>query len=156
MSLRVFTVHTPPARTKRWEALDPLPELVKEGFSWPAFVFGIAWALYHKLWLVAAALVVIAAALGVALEQLQLGRAGSALVFFALAILTGLLGNDWRRAALRRRGYGEDGVVTAADAETALRRYLDLRAIAGTPLRPAAPQAQAWGAADAGPWGKAR
>ncbi|MFN4283612.1 MAG: DUF2628 domain-containing protein [Alphaproteobacteria bacterium] len=155
MSLRVYTVHTAPARAKRWEPLDPLPELVKEGFSWPAFFLGIAWALYHRLWLAAAALVAISAVLGVAFEQFQFGRAGSGLVFLALATLTGLMGNDWRRAALRRRGYGEDGVVTAADAETALRRYLDLSAIAGAPLRPPAPQARPWGAADAGPWGKA-
>ncbi len=155
MSLRVFTVHRPPARTKRWEALDPLPELVKEGFSWPAFVFGVAWALYHKLWLVAAALVAVSAVIGVAFEQFQLGETAAALTFFALAVLVGLMGNDWRRASLRRRGYLEDGVVTASDAETALRRYLDLSAIGASMPRAAAP-APNWGAADAGPWGSPR
>jgi len=154
MSLRVFTVHTPPARTKRWEALDPLPELVKEGFSWPAFFFGIAWALYHRLWLPAAALIAISAVLGAALEEFNLGSVAASLTFFALAVLVGLMGNDWRRAALHRRGYGEDGVVTASDMETALRRYLDLRAIDASAIRAAAPQS--WGAADAGPWGPSR
>jgi len=158
MSLRVYTVHTPPAfasrgRTMRWEARDPLPELVKEGFSWPAFFFGFVWALCHRLWLVAAALIALGALLGAALEQFNLGPIAVSLTFFAFAVLVGLMGNDWRRAALNRRGYGEDGVVTASDMETALRRYLDLRAIGASPARAAAP-AQSWGATDAGPWGK--
>jgi hypothetical protein len=160
MSLRVYTVHTPPTMasrrpTKRWEALDPLPELVKEGFSWPAFFFGIVWALYQRLWLVAAGLVVIGAGLSVAFEELHLDPVSMSLTFFAISVLTGLFGNDWRRAALRRRGYGEDGVVTAANLETALRRYLDLRAIGGSALR-AAPAPQSWQTPDAGPWGPSK
>jgi hypothetical protein len=153
MSLRVYTVHTPPAPTKRWQALDPLPELVKEGFSWPAFFLGIFWALYHRLWLVAVALLVVCAGLSVAFEELHLDQVGISLTFFAISVLVGLFGNDWRRAGLRRRGYGEDGVVTAANLETALRRYLDLRAIGGTLPSRVAPAPQAWQAPDAGPWG---
>lgn len=152
MSLRVYTVHTAPARAKRWEPLDPLPELVKEGFSWPAFFFALPWALYHRLWLTAAAMVALIAAMSVAVEELRLGQLSVSLICFAIAVLVGLLGNDWRRAALRRRGYGEGGVVTAPNIETGLRRYLDLQAIgASVAPRPAA-QAQPWGVPDSGPW----
>ena len=31
--------------------------LVKEGFCWPALLFGPLWALYHRMWVVAAGLV---------------------------------------------------------------------------------------------------
>jgi len=127
MSLRVYTVHLPPARTQRWQPLDPLPELVKEGFSWPAFFFGVFWALWKRLWLVAALLLAVEAGLGVLLEELRLTEAATTLVFFTVALLVGLSGNDWRRAKLRRLGYQEVGVVTAEDSETALRRYLDQR-----------------------------
>jgi hypothetical protein len=151
MSLRVYTVHTPPARRKRWEALDPLPGLVKEGFSWPAFVFGVVWALYHRLWIVAALLVALTTGLGVAFEELRLDPVSASLIFFAVAVLVGMFGNDWKRASLRRRGYRADGVVTAANLETALRRYLDLRAI-GTSLNQTPPMPQSWRASDAGPW----
>lgn len=155
MSLRVYTVHTAPllekrGRTKPWEPLDPLPELVKEGFSWPAFFFALPWALYHRLWLIAAAMVALIAAMSVAVEEFRLGQPSVSLICFAIAVLVGLLGNDWRRAALRRRGYGEGGVVTAANMETALRRYLDLQAIGASVPRATAPQA--WGTPDAGPW----
>jgi hypothetical protein len=155
MSLRVYTVHRPPAPTTRWDARDPLPELVpelvKEGFCWPAFVFGLAWTLYHRLWIASAILFALIAGLGVVFEQLRLGQLSLSLISFAIAVLVGLLGNDWRRAALRRRGYSEDGVVTAANLETALRRYLDLQAIAGAAPR-VAPAPARWRAPDAGPW----
>lgn len=152
MSLRVYTVHTAPARTKRWEPLDPLPELVKEGFSWPALFFSFAWALYHRLWLVAAALVALMTGIGVAADEFRLGQVSVSLTCFAILVLVGFMANDWRRAALRRRGYGEGGVVTAPNMETALRRYLDLQAIgASAAPRPAA-QAQPWGVPDSGPW----
>jgi len=155
MSLRVYTVHTPPAPTKRWDALDPLPELVKEGFSWPAFFFGIVWALYHRLWLVAALLLLLTVGLGVAFEELRLNQISISLVFFAIAVLVGMFGNDWKRDALHRRGYRADGVVTAANLETALRRYLDLHAI-GASMNQASPAPQSWRSADAGPWGSSK
>ena len=48
----VYTVHM------RRPALDPGTRLrlVKEGFSWPAFFFSFVWALWSRLWLVAAGL----------------------------------------------------------------------------------------------------
>jgi len=158
MSLRVYTVHRPPAPSKRWDALDPLPELVKEGFSWPAFFFGFVWSLTQKMWLVSAGLLLLISGLGVAVEAMGIDQITSSIVFFAVAVLVGMFANDWKRASLQRRGYRADGVVTAANLETALRRYLDLQAIGssmtGGSMRPAAPAPQSWRAPDAGPWGR--
>ncbi len=159
MSLRVYTVHTPAARTQRWDALDQLPELVKEGFSWPAFLFGFVWSLTQRMWLVSAALLLVATALGVAFEAMGVDQITTSFVFFAIAVLVGMFANDWKRAALQRRGYRADGVVTAANLETALRRYLDLRAIGssltGTSMQQAAAPHSSR-APDAGPWGRAQ
>ena len=160
MSLRVYTVHMPPARTKRWEELDPLPELVKEGFSWPAFFFGFIWSLTQKMWLVSALILLVATGLGVAFEAIGVDQITTSIVFFAVAVIVGMFANDWKRTSLQRRCYRADGVVTAANLETALRRYLDLQAIGssmtGTSMNQAAPAPQSWRAPDAGPWGPSR
>ena len=162
MSLRVYTVHRPPAATTRRDARDPHdaigPELVKEGFSWPAFFFGFLWSLTQKMWLVSAALLFVATGLGVAFEAMGVDEITTSIVFFAVAVLVGMFANDWKRASLQRRGYHADGVVTAANLETALRRYLDLQAIGssmtGGSMRQTAPAAHSWQAPDAGPWGR--
>jgi hypothetical protein len=125
MGLRVYTVHLPPPSSD-----DPTPVLVKEGFSWPGFFFGVIWALWHRLWIEAAALLALFIAAGVIFDVTELGEPVESLITFAIVLLVGFNGNDWRRASLRRRGYQDAGVVAGPDAENALRRFLDLRAVA--------------------------
>ena len=48
--MRIWTVHLPrgsatTARTPR------APVLVREGFSWGAFLFALPWLLLHRLWI---------------------------------------------------------------------------------------------------------
>ena len=50
---------------------------------------------------------------------------------FALALWIGFEANDWRRAALRRRGYSDIGVIAADSRERAEHRAFELRAGAG-------------------------
>lgn len=136
MGLRVYTVHLPPPSSD-----DPTPALVKEGFSWPGFFFGVIWALWHRLWIEAAALLALLIAAGVIFDVAGLGESIESLIMFAIALLVGFNGNDWRRESLRRRGYQEVGVVAGPDEENALRRFLDLRAVAAHAARPSAAQA---------------
>jgi hypothetical protein len=158
MSLRVYTVHLPPAQGLRGDATDPLPRLIKEGFSWPAFLFNVVWAMSNKLWIVAAGLFVLTTVLGVVFAELNLDDVTSTVLFFGIAVIVGFLGNDWRRMSLRRQGYRDFGVVTASDMDTAIRRFLDLRSIetqAALRAGVAAPAeaAKPWRSPDAGPWG---
>jgi hypothetical protein len=131
MGLRVYTVHLPPPSSD-----DPTPVLVKEGFSWPGFFFGVIWALWHRLWIEAAALLALFIAAGVIFDVANLGEPVESLIMFAVALLVGFNGNDWRRESLRRRGYQEAGVVAGPDSDNALRRFLDLRAVAAHAARP--------------------
>lgn len=124
MGLRVYTAHLPPSSSD-----DPTPLLVKEGFAWAAFFFGVLWALWHRLWIEAAALLALFLALGVIADSVGLTDPIQSAIMLAIAVLIGFSGNDWRRESLRRRGYQEAGVVSGPDAENALRRYLDLRAV---------------------------
>ncbi len=129
MGLRIYTVHLPTS-SLREVVRDAVPHLVKEGFSWPAFFLGVIWALWHRLWIEAAALIALFLAAGVILDSLEPGESIQLAVMIAIAVLIGASGNNWRRESLRRRGFVDAGVVAGPDTENALCRYLDLRALA--------------------------
>jgi hypothetical protein len=132
--LRVYTVHDRPISGR----LDPEPVLVKEGFSWPAFFFGVIWALAKGLWLTALVLAVVAVALVVGLQLVGADAPVAAAAWFAFALIVGFGGNDWRRAKLVRRGLRLSGVIAAPGLDSALRRWFDLNP---APERQAAPGA---------------
>ena len=115
--MRVWTVHTAsaaiPARA---------PVLVREGFSWGAFLFGPVWLLLHRLWL--AALLWVVAAL--ALVLLLPGPAGVVAVL-AGQFLLGCHAPDLRRWGLRRRGYDGVHLVAERDEDRAVARLLEVR-----------------------------
>jgi hypothetical protein len=121
--MRVYTVHI------RRPPLDPQRDirLVKEGFSWPALLFSVFWALWHHLWLVAAGIFAAELALASILELLGADPATRAAVSVGFSVLLGVLGNDIRRWTLFRRGYLQVAVVTGDDRDTAERRFWDQR-----------------------------
>ena len=90
------------------------PIALKEGFSWPAFLFGPLWLAWHRAWIEAAI------AGGLWLLTLVLPTLPSTLAQLALFWLIGLEGNGLRRRSLMRRGCREKTVVAAHDAEEAL------------------------------------
>lgn len=134
MALRLYTVHLPPP-----SADDNTPVLIKEGFAWGACIFGVLWALWHKLWIEAAALLALFLALGVISDFVDLTDPVETAIMLAIAVLIGFGGNDWRRESFRRRGYRDAGVVSGPDQENALRRFLDLRTADEQKAPPAAP-----------------
>lgn len=120
--MRIYTVH------QRYETFDPDRGLVlvKEGFNWPALFFSVFWALWCRLWWVAAGLVVVNIVLSAALTLLGADPASEAAVSLGFAVLLGLLANDLKRWTLDRRGFRQIGVVAAQDIEAAERRFFDL------------------------------
>lgn len=113
--MRVFTVHlAPPGRT--------LPaRLLPEGFSFWGFLLGPIWLLAHWAWPFALAA---AAALAVSPWAAWPG----------VALLTGVCGNDARRAMLAWRGWRMAGVVVGANGDQAEMRWLDRQANPATEL----------------------
>jgi hypothetical protein len=97
-------------------------EAVKRGFSWPAFLFGVFWAFYKKLWLHGS--VYLALMLAVALSGG--GAEGDGLVAlydligFAISLFVGATGNGWRRQALLAQGYRHIDRVVAPGPEEAI------------------------------------
>jgi hypothetical protein len=109
VSLRIYTVHL--RRPVRDQDKDVV--LVKEGFSWPAFLFSGLWALWNRLWLVA---------LGLCLDPLS-----EIAISIGFALLVGFVANDLRRWTLAGRGYFEADVVAAPDALAAELRFYEHR-----------------------------
>lgn len=131
--MRVYTVHVPPAPSAgAGEAI-----LIKEGFCWPAFFFTVLWALFHRLWLVAAGLLVIAAVLNGLGAVVGLDPVGQLALALGYQTLVGYAANDLRRRSAERAGYVETAVVAGADQLAAEQRYLD-HALAGPGGRAAA------------------
>jgi len=117
--MTVYSVHV------RDTGLKPNLALVKDGFSWPAAVFGFIWALVIGAWDVALVLLGVQIVAGVLVPLLIGDPTSQTVVQLGVSVVIGLIANELRRWSLDRRGMFEDGVVTAHDKEEAERRYLD-------------------------------
>lgn len=111
--MKTWTVHLKP---------DQAPVLVREGWSWGAFLFGPFWLLFQRAWLPGGAVLALTLILAAALRQPT-----QALLSLALGVLLGLLGRDLVRWSLGRRGYRLAHVLAARDEEGALGRLLTVR-----------------------------
>jgi len=89
--------------------------LVREGFSWGAFLLGPLWLAMHRAW-IPAALVLAGGILIVVL--LPFGVA--AVTMSALAVVLGLSGQDCRRWSMDRRGFMLSQVIAARSEPEAL------------------------------------
>ncbi len=113
--MRFYTVH------RRIGEAEPV--LVPDGFAWAGFLFTLLWALWHRLWAVAAGILVLDLLAAAAVARFDLHGAAGPILSLALSLLVGLLGNDLRRWTLARRGYAETDVVSGAGHDAALLRY---------------------------------
>lgn len=119
-----YVVMEPPGRAGSGDAV-----LVRDRFSWLAFLVPPLWLLWHRLWFEALLAVAVLGLLVVGGERLGFGPAGFMLALLAM-IYAGLDGPALRLAALRRRGWSEKGVVEAGRLDSAEIRY----ALAADPM----------------------
>ncbi len=120
--MSVYTVQAP---TDSLGELDlERSVLLREGFSWPAFFFGLLWLLWHGLW--GTALLWLAASSLLAwLALWHFGLGTILLIGLALRILLGLEANALVRRKLARRRYRLIDVVAAEAPETAERLFFN-------------------------------
>lgn len=110
---------------------DAQPILVREGFSWGAFIFGPVWLVAHRAW-IAAAISLAAYVLVAALTSQPAG----VILGTGIALIIGLTGNDLRRWALENRGYLLVHVVAAGGHDDAFTRLLAYRPDLAARFRP--------------------
>ncbi|CAN5880946.1 DUF2628 domain-containing protein [soil metagenome] len=98
-------------------------EAIKEGWSWPACLLGLIWALFSGLWLTAfgtfLGLFAVAVLLGLAFGTSTASGIVNIAGLFLMAIF-GQHGNDWLVNKLLGEGYELLGCTVATDASTAI------------------------------------
>jgi hypothetical protein len=117
--MTTYTLHLPSgAQPGQPSGLDGAL-LVKDGFSWGAFLFTFLWFFAHRLWLAGLAVLVGLAVLSVALVLLQVHGAMAGAVMVLAMILVGLEAGTLRRWTYGRRGSPALDVVTAETLDEA-------------------------------------
>jgi Protein of unknown function (DUF2628) len=147
--MSIYTVHEPPLR-----AAETIPDpdrfaFVRDGFSVWAFLFAVLWMLWHRMWLVLLAYLVVVLGIESALRYVGFSGPVLAIVAIFISFLVGIESSTLRRFALRRRGWKNVGVVSGGDLEEAERRFFAAwtrevptkRAAAPTTAPPGAPTA---------------
>lgn len=132
--MSIYTVLVPgPVQTDA----DPMRAVfVKDGFSWPALLFGGLWLISRRLWLVLLGYLVATGLISALVGVFDRELASVALIFFQL--LFGLEANELRRWTLQRHGYRLAAVVEGRGIEEAELRYFSgLSAPADPPPPPA-------------------
>ena len=129
--MRFHTIHLPAKNFSTQvqiekHLLHQMDEIVavKEGFCWPAFLFSLVWATFHRLWLFAFSLMGLCSVTFFTLYQQGAEPTFNSIVCFGIFALFGYHANDFRRFKLRRAGYLERGVILAPTVDAAVQRYL--------------------------------
>ena len=112
--MAIYTVHR-----RAGDGAEEDTKLVAEGFCWPAFLFTVLWALWHRLWLAAVLFLALGAGLDFLFSALGAGDAARAVLTLAYMVLIGYSANDLRRRGLARRGYRPLGLVTGTSRDAA-------------------------------------
>lgn len=106
-------------------------EAVKQGWSWPAWLFGVIWSLTKRLWGLSIGVLLSFFMLRfIASTGGDLGKAIGALMTLGglvINICFGAYGNQWREANLLSRGFEYKGNVSAANSDSAIALYLENR-----------------------------
>ena len=136
--MTIYTVHKRPGEAPE-KAL-----LVPDGFSFEAFALTVVWAAWNRMWLVAAVLLAIDAAIAVAGYRFGLADIVIALINLAVALIFGFEARDLQRRSLAAAGRGAIAITTGKRREDAeLRYFLSQPAAVSTPapiaVRPAGP-----------------
>lgn len=131
--MTLYTVLEPPDADPGKVAFLP------EGFSWGALVFTVLWALFHRLWLVAALIFAGFTLLNVAVQLDMLDPTIASLLQIGVALLLGFEGRNLQASALERAGYRRTGLIQATERDAAELAYFAGRAPAPVRYRGAPP-----------------
>lgn len=119
--MKIFTVYN------KDDLARPLENtiILKEGFSWNAAIFQPLWALYHKMWSLAAILLLLNLATRLLLSSGVISDNISAVIELTVFVIIGLCGNDWISENLMKNGYTMIGIVSGRDKIEAEQRFFD-------------------------------
>ncbi len=110
-------------------------QVVKHGFSWPAFFFGLFWMLAKGLWKFAGmwfAILVLMIFVENAVKSMEFhawlktfADFGIICVYVTIMLIPALKGNEWRARKLVDKGYVWKGTVEASTPTQAMKMQQD-------------------------------
>jgi hypothetical protein len=112
---------------------------VRDGFSWGAFIFGLIWMLWHRLWLVSVLFLLLVCALTAAVTLAHFPTTAVVAMWVLLKLLVGLEASTLRRWTLQRRHWRDMGTIVGDNREEAERRFFDRWIEATAPVAHAMP-----------------
>jgi hypothetical protein len=121
----VYTVHAPLAAGRGAVAATDRFVFVRDGFYFWAFVAGLIWLIWHRLWLGLLGYIVLSVVFELTASALGLGSGTRIMVMFLFALLMGFEAASLWRWTLSRGKWQHIDVVVADDAETAEARFFD-------------------------------
>jgi len=121
--MKIYTVHYRPESGVSLTGLANDAILVKDGFSWPAFLVPFIWLLYNRMWIVLAIYVAIEIALASIAGGLGLPEGLTMVCSLALSAIIGFQGNDFYRWSLERRRYTQHATVAGSSLPEAEHRF---------------------------------
>ncbi len=126
--MAMYTVHESPrsGEARRAESF----KFVRDGFHWWAFLLAPLWMVWHGLWLVFVATVVLVGLLNWGLARLGVSDGALFFVNILVLLLIGLEASTLRRWTLSRWKWRLIDVVSADTMEGAERRFFDKRSAA--------------------------
>jgi hypothetical protein len=121
----VYTVHAPRAASRGVAAATDKFVFVRDGFHFWAFVAGLIWLIWYRLWWALLGYVVLSIVGEIALSMLGAGAGTRLVVMLLFALLMGFEAASVRRWTLSRGKWRQLDIVVADDAETAERRFFE-------------------------------
>lgn len=128
--MALFTVLEPPDKKPERVAFVP------EKFAGGALVFGFLWALWHRMWVIAAVLFALSVGLNAAMHFELLDAGIGSLIQIGIGLLFGFEARRLQVMSLERAGFRRAGLIEASDLEAAELTYFSERAPAPPPPAP--------------------
>jgi hypothetical protein len=117
--MRVYSVHIPSNATPGDPAAFDRAILVRDGFTFFAFLFTALWFFAHRLWLAGLGVLVFVVVFGMLVGQLEITPLAGIAAHLLVSSLIGLEASSLRRWTYARRGMPVVDIVTGVDYEEA-------------------------------------
>ena len=120
---------------------------IPEGFAGGAFILTFIWAVWYRLWVVAALLFAVFVGLSIAVSLEFLNAAVGSLLQFGVSLLFGFEARQLQLISLERAGFRRSGLIEASSLEAAELAFFS-RPVRHTPAPAPAPSRQRPGPED--------
>lgn len=121
--MALYTLHLPNNVALGTEQAADKLRVVKDGFSWTAFIFPLPWLLVNRLWLWSVVFLAANFLLGLAAQAFGASQGVLFSSMLLLALFIGLEAGALKAAGLRKRGFSQVASFVASNPEEAEMKF---------------------------------